>query len=176
MLNFLPLFSRASSTTELLQLSIPVNLSQIRAGRERSRGGSELFTRRAFYNIYIQRLFPFSCVLESLPVPQRTPELPQLSQLATTHFPAYREERSCGSSELFCMRSCLFTHVTIHLSDCSGSFSPKIPYFRKNELCLEIRFIPELVSPFSLPTSRFFSSSVGGVSSTGGFILPFHVS
>ena len=126
---FISFFSRASSTTELLRLSFSVNLSQIRAGRERSRGGSELFPRRAFYNIYIQRFFPFSCVLKTLPVPQRTPELPQLSQLATTHFPAYREERSCGSSELFCMRSCLFTHVTIHSSDCSGRSSPKIPSF-----------------------------------------------
>ena len=131
----------------------------------------ELFT------IYIYNgFFPFSCVLETLPVPQRTPELPQLSQLATTPFPVYGEERSCGSSELFCMRSCLFTHVTIHLVIAQGDLLRKSLLFRKNELCLEIRFIPELVSPFSLPTSRFFSSSVGGVSSTGGFILSFHVS
>ena len=60
----------------------------------------ELFT------IYIYNgFFPFSCVLKTLPVPQRTPELPQLSQLVSTTFPASGEERSCGSSELFCTRS-----------------------------------------------------------------------
>ena len=131
----------------------------------------ELFT------IYIYNGFSPFCVLKTIPVPQRTPELPQLSQLATTPFPVYGEERSCGSSELFCMRSCLFTHVTIHFSDCSGRPSPKIPYFsEKRAVPRDSIYTGARFTFFSLPTSRFFSSSVGGVSSTGGFILPFHVS
>ena len=64
--NLPPFFSRASSTTELLQLSSPVNLSQSKAGRERSRGGSELFTRRAFHKYIYTTVFPLSLCAKNL--------------------------------------------------------------------------------------------------------------
>ena len=68
----------------------------------------------------------------------------------------------------------IFTHTSqTHISEGSGG---AFLNFSLDELCLKTGFTTyarELVLPSPLPTSRFFSSSVGEVSSSDGFILQF---